>query len=79
LLDLGTIEVPLRPVIFIMEGQELGDGLLILFEKNVIFDLKIFSFGEFELDSAEVVLEARDFHLISVDFPHIKLDIVTSW
>ena len=77
LLHLPTVQFPLSPVVFIVEGQQLANCLLVVFEENVIFDLEILGFGEFELGNAEVVLETRDFHLVPVHLPHIELDIVT--
>jgi hypothetical protein len=77
--DLSPVEFPLSPVVFIVEGQKLSNCLLVLLEENVIFDLEILGFGEFELSNAEVVLQPRYFHLVAVHLAHIELDIVTSW
>jgi hypothetical protein len=59
-----------------VESQQLADCLLVVLEENVIFDLEILGFGEFELGNAEVVLQTRDLHLVPVHLPHIELDIV---
>lgn len=77
MFDLSPVEFPLSPVVFIVEGQKFSHCLLVLLEENVIFDLEIFGFGELELSNAEVVLQARYFHLVAVHLPHIELDIVT--
>jgi hypothetical protein len=44
LLDVGTVKFSLSPVVFIVDSQKLSNCLLVLFEKNVIFDLEILGF-----------------------------------
>ena len=60
-----------------VEQLQVTHRLLVLFEKNVVLDFVILRFGEFEAHHAEVVFETSDFGLISVDFAHIELDIVS--
>ncbi len=76
LLHLPTVQFPLGPVVFIVQGQKLGNRLLVFLEENVVFDFEIFGFGESELGNAEVVLQARDLHLVAVHLPHIELHIM---
>lgn len=56
----------------------ISKSLLVLPEKNIVFDLNVFSLGESELGDTQVVFQVSYFCLVSVDFPDIEFDIVTS-
>ena len=57
----------------------IRDSVLIFLEECLVFDLIVFGLGKLEAGDTEVVLKTCDLGLVSVDLPHIKVNVMAGW
>lgn len=72
-----AVQLPLRLVVFIKEGDVISDCLLVVLEEYIVFDLKVLCLGELEAGHTQIVFQAGDLHLVSVDLADVELHIVS--
>lgn len=72
-----AVQLPLRSVMLLEKGDVIGDCLLVVFEEDLILDLKVLGLGELEPGHTEIVLQTGDLHFVSVDLADVELDIVS--